>query len=204
MKERQLSNNNINNNFNFNNIKNNNSFNAVNNNYMMKMNTHINTLDRYSSTFNSNEFFFKQPFSLNTSAFYKTNKNNLFSSNNEQKIKQIINLNDIAKGIEKRTTIMIRNIPIKYTNEILEKELEFFNGKFDCIYMPFDYEKNGNKGYAFLNLVNPYHVLYFMNFSGENVGLFLTVKKILQIFRVLMKLKNMPKIIKGQKSQLFI
>ena len=70
--------------------------------------------------------------------------------------------------------------------------------------MPYDYEKNGNKGYAFLNLVNPYHVLYFMNFSGENVGLFLTVKKILQIFRVLMKLKNMPKIIEGQKSQLFI
>ena len=118
MKERQLSNNNINNNINFYNIKNN-IFNAVNNNYMMKMNTHINTLDRYSSTFNSNEFVFKQPFSLHTSAFYKTNKNYLFSSNNEQKIKQIINLNDIAKGIEKRTTIMIRNIPIKYTNEIL-------------------------------------------------------------------------------------
>ena len=92
VKERQLSNNNINNNFNFNNIKNNNSFNAVNNNYMMKMNTHINTLDRYSSTFNSNEFIFKQPFSLNTSAFYKTNKNNLFSSNNERKIKQILQI----------------------------------------------------------------------------------------------------------------
>ena len=57
VKERQLSNNNINNNINFYNIKNN-IFNAVNNNYMMKMNTHINTLDRYSSTFNSNEFFF--------------------------------------------------------------------------------------------------------------------------------------------------
>ena len=112
VKERQLSNNNINNNINFYNIKNN-IFNEINNNYMMKMNTHINSLDRYSSSFNSNELVFKQPFSLNTSAFYKTNKNNLFSSNNEQKI---INLNDIVKGIEKRITIMIRNIPIKYTN----------------------------------------------------------------------------------------
>ena len=34
--------------------------------------------------------------------------------------------------------------------------------------MPFDYEKNGNKGYAFINFVNPLHILYFYEkFNGK-------------------------------------
>ena len=44
---------------------------------------------------------------------------------------------------------------------MLIEELEEFKGKFDCIYMPYDYEKRGNKGYAFINLTHPYHILLF-------------------------------------------
>lgn len=142
------------------------STNNLNNNYMMQ----LNPLKRYS---NNNINNFKQPFSLNTSYYNKnkTNKiykNNLFSNNNEPKEKLIINLENIARGIEKRTTVMIRNLPIKYTTTDLEQELIPFNGRFDCLYIPIDFENKGNKGYAFLNLVNPYHVLLFYEvFQGK-------------------------------------
>ena len=134
------------------------SNNNLNNNYMMQLNP-LFSLNR--SYYNITKI----------SKINNINNNNLFSSNNEQKEKkQIINLEDIARGIEKRTTVMIRNIPIKYTTKDLEQELYNynFNGKFDCLYMPIDFENKGNKGYAFLNLVNPYHVLLFYEvFEGK-------------------------------------
>ena len=82
--------------------------------------------------------------------------------------KQFLNLDDIASGKDTRTTIMIRNIPIKYTDDILNETFKEFHGKYDCLYMPYDYEKNGNKGYAFINFVNPLHILLFYEkFNGK-------------------------------------
>ena len=179
--------------------------NNISNNYMLQMNP----LERhiYSSNFNSNELVFKQPFSLNTSFYYINNKNNLFSSNSEPKEKQIINLDDIARGIEKRTTVMIRNVPIKYTVEVLEKELDYFNGKFDCLYMPFDYENGGNKGYAFLNLVNPYHVLLFYEVFQGKCWSFFESKKICELnfanFQGINEIKKHAKNYKGTKKPTF-
>ena len=93
---------------------------------------------------------------------------NMFNSKvNIKGEKQILNLDDIVTGKDTRTTVMIRNIPIKYTDDILIEALNEFNGKYDCLYMPYDYEKNGNKGYAFINFVNPLHILYFYEkFNG--------------------------------------
>ena len=96
----------------------------------------------------------------------KTNSNN--NKGNLKGEKQILNLDDIVTGKDTRTTVMIRNIPIKYTDQILTNALSEFNGKYDCLYMPYDYEKNGNKGYAFINFVNPLHILYFYEkFNGK-------------------------------------
>ena len=140
------------------------SNNNINSNYMIQ----FNPLESYSNNYNSKEFIFKQPFSLNTSFYYKNKKSQFFSSNTEPKEKQIINLEDVARGIEKRTTIMIRNVPIKYKTEHLEKELAYFYGKFNCLYLPLDLTRDGNKGYGFLNLINPYHVLMFYEvFQGK-------------------------------------
>ena len=96
------------------------------------------------------------------------NTNNLNNKQNSKGEKQVLNLDDIVTGKDTRTTVMIRNIPIKYTDDKLIEELSEFNGKYDCLYMPYDYEKNGNKGYAFINFVNPLHILYFYaKFSGK-------------------------------------
>lgn len=105
----------------------------------------------------------------------KTKKNNTPSKviniqNNKcnNKEKQVLNLDDIVSGKDLRTTIMIRNIPIKYSDELLAEDLSEFKGKYDCLYLPYDYDKNGNKGYAFINFVNPLHILYFYDkFNGK-------------------------------------
>lgn len=56
---------------------------------------------------------------------------------------------------------MTTNIPIKYTDNILLEELDEFDGKFDCLDISYDFEKKGNRGYAFINFTHPLHILLF-------------------------------------------
>ena len=105
---------------------------------------------------------------INNKNFVMNKTNNNLNKSNLKGEKQLLNLDDIVTGKDTRTTVMIRNIPIKYTDQILNDDLKEFNGKYDCLYMPYDYEKNGNKGYAFINFVNPLHILYFYEkFNGK-------------------------------------
>ena len=105
---------------------------------------------------------------INNKSFINNKSINNNAKGNIKGEKQFLNLDDIVTGKDTRTTVMIRNIPIKYTDQILTNALSEFNGKYDCLYMPYDYEKNGNKGYAFINFVNPLHILYFYEkFNGK-------------------------------------
>ena len=187
-----------------------------NTNFMLPINMKsIDNRQIYTSSFNSNEMIFKQPFSLNAQSFsnkgYKTNQNNNINNNsfgNKSKEKQVINLEDVALGKETRTTVMIRNIPIKYTDEVLEKELKRFEGKYDCLYMPFDYEKGGNKGYSFLNLKSPYHVLLFYEEFQNKSWMFFDSKKICELnyanFQGIDEIKKHAKNYRGTKKPIFI
>jgi len=50
------------------------------------------------------------------------------------------------------TTVMFRNIPNKYTREMLVKQLEQnLKGLFDFVYLPIDFKNKCNVGYAFIN-----------------------------------------------------
>ena len=145
----------------------------TNNNNKSKTNTTIEQNNNNSPTNNTNNNYnnyqnIKMKTSFNT-IFNKNNNNNTNNNIKGQKgEKQFLNLEDIANGKDTRTTIMIRNIPIKYTDEILNETFKDFHGKYDCLYMPYDYEKNGNKGYAFINFVNPLHILLFYEkFNGK-------------------------------------
>jgi len=53
-----------------------------------------------------------------------------------------------------KTTLMLKNLPNNYTRSMLLALLdgEGFAGLYDFIYLPFDFTRNANRGYAFVNL----------------------------------------------------
>ena len=61
----------------------------------------------------------------------------------------------IGKGKE-RTTVMLRNLPNNYTREMFLKMLDDHGlmGKYDFAYLPCDFYRDANLGYAFVNLVD--------------------------------------------------
>ncbi len=71
-------------------------------------------------------------------------------------------IKQILRRIEKRTTIMIRNIPNKYSLNIFVEELDKeFKNKYDVFYLPIDYQNKCNLGFAFINFVDPMHIIFF-------------------------------------------
>ena len=102
---------------------------------------------------------------------------------------------------------MIRNIPIKYSTIELEKELEPFEGKYNCLYMPYDYENEGNRGYAFLNLTKPLHMLLFYDLFYNKSWQFYESKKVCELnyanFQGVEEIKKHAKYYKGSKKPIF-
>ena len=129
---------------------------------------------------------------LNNNIFFNNNVNKDFSlDNNNKKIKKLkikkhldssknlIHLDNVIKLIDKRKTLIIRNIPNKYTMKLLLEEINLhFYGKYDIIYLPLDFEKGKNLGYGFINFIDPIHIMYFYDeFIGKKWNNFNSEKK---------------------------
>mmetsp|Transcript_29340 Transcript_29340/g.45974 ORF Transcript_29340/g.45974 Transcript_29340/m.45974 type:complete len:421 (+) Transcript_29340:69-1331(+) len=62
------------------------------------------------------------------------------------------------------TTVMLRNLPNDYTRDMLMELLDSqgFSGRFDFIYVPFDFKKHAGLGYAFMNMVTHQDAIHAM------------------------------------------
>eukprot|EP01055_Gregarina_sp_Pseudo9_P005961 Gregarina_sp_Pseudo_9__5960@NODE_96_length_4316_cov_27_208090_g88_i0_p2_GENE_NODE_96_length_4316_cov_27_208090_g88_i0NODE_96_length_4316_cov_27_208090_g88_i0_p2_ORF_typecomplete_len394_score71_06RRM_2/PF04059_12/6_3e37RRM_1/PF00076_22/0_075Smg4_UPF3/PF03467_15/6_6e03Smg4_UPF3/PF03467_15/0_032TFIIF_alpha/PF05793_12/0_84FXR_C1/PF16096_5/0_28FXR_C1/PF16096_5/4_8e03CAML/PF14963_6/8_8_NODE_96_length_4316_cov_27_208090_g88_i030224203 len=91
-------------------------------------------------------------------------------------------LEDLPMPSHDRTTIMLRNIPNKYTQAmLLEAVNQDFRGLYDFFYLPIDFKNKCNVGYAFINFIHPY---YAELFSTKFAGLKLTAFKSKKICEV--------------------
>lgn len=93
----------------------------------------------------------KKPLKLTSSVFSLSeissvndvNNSNLLKQNcvNDHKSTFTVDLDLIKCGLEKRTTIMIRNIPNRYNQESLLMVIDVkFKGMYDFVYLPMDFK----------------------------------------------------------------
>eukprot|EP00931_Biecheleriopsis_adriatica_P092187 TRINITY_DN66004_c0_g1_i1.p1 TRINITY_DN66004_c0_g1~~TRINITY_DN66004_c0_g1_i1.p1 ORF type:complete len:389 (+),score=86.75 TRINITY_DN66004_c0_g1_i1:35-1201(+) len=73
------------------------------------------------------------------------------------------------------TTLMLRNIPNKYTQNTLMKEINHlgFQGTFNFFYLPMDIHNRSNVGYAFINFISAEEAeRFWKEFDGHDFGRF--------------------------------
>ncbi|CAG8493844.1 19254_t:CDS:2 [Racocetra persica] len=76
------------------------------------------------------------------------------SSNRAISEKNTLDLERIINGLDNRTTLMIRNIPNKYTQRMLLDWLyETHCGQYDFVYLCIDFKDKCTVGCAFINFV---------------------------------------------------
>ncbi|GKC04127.1 MEI2-like protein 4 isoform X1, partial [Tanacetum coccineum] len=103
------------------------------------------------------------------------NRRNEAASNQSDNKKQFeLDLDRIMRGDDRRTTLMIKNIPNKYTSKMLLAAIdERHRGTYDFIYLPIDFKASGfpnkcNVGYAFINMTEPPLIVpFFQAFNGK-------------------------------------
>ncbi|KAJ0461963.1 putative RNA recognition motif domain, mei2/Mei2-like RNA recognition [Helianthus annuus] len=80
-----------------------------------------------------------------------------------------LDLDKISNGEDNRTTLMIKNIPNKYTSKMLLAAInENHSGTYDFLYLPIDFKNKCNVGYAFINMLSPMHIIpFYQVFNGK-------------------------------------
>ncbi|CAI9782123.1 unnamed protein product [Fraxinus pennsylvanica] len=80
-----------------------------------------------------------------------------------------LDLDKIRSGEDTRTTLMIKNIPNKYTAKMLLATIdEHHKNTYDFLYLPIDFKNKCNVGYAFINMLSPSQIISFYEaFNGK-------------------------------------
>lgn len=104
-----------------------------------------------------------------------------FQARNEDNGDQLtLDIQAVKRGLDTRTSLMVRNIPNKYTQSMLLSEFEESGhgpGKIDFFYLPIDFRNKCNRGYAFVNFVDYRDILSFHEtFNGKSWKIFKSEK----------------------------
>ncbi|KAH8521631.1 hypothetical protein H0E87_002611 [Populus deltoides] len=80
-----------------------------------------------------------------------------------------LDIDRILRGEDNRTTLMIKNIPNKYTSKMLLVAIdEHHKGSYNFIYLPIDFKNKCNVGYAFINMIDPSQIIpFYQAFNGK-------------------------------------
>ncbi|CAL0325257.1 unnamed protein product [Lupinus luteus] len=91
------------------------------------------------------------------------------NTNNADKKQYDLDLGSILRGKDSRTTLMIKNIPNKYTSKMLLVAIdEHCRGTYDFLYLPIDFKNKCNVGYAFINMIDPAQIIpLYQAFNGK-------------------------------------
>ncbi|TYI17891.1 hypothetical protein ES332_A07G054900v1 [Gossypium tomentosum] len=97
---------------------------------------------------------------------YRRNESN---TSNADKKQYELDIDRIIRGEDSRTTLMIKNIPNKYTSKMLLAAIdEHCRGTYDFIYLPIDFKNKCNVGYAFINMIDPQYIVpFYKAFNGK-------------------------------------
>ncbi|GAB2214062.1 hypothetical protein Drorol1_Dr00018396 [Drosera rotundifolia] len=112
--------------------------------------------------------FSRSPFGHANERMRSRRSDNSSSQGDDKKLYEL-DLDSILRGEDNRTTLMIKNIPNKYTSKMLMATIdERHQGTYDFIYLPIDFKNNCNVGYAFINMVDPNNIIpFYETFDGK-------------------------------------
>ena len=127
---------------------------------------------------------------------YLNNKKN--SNKNQSSFS--ISFEKIEKGEDKRTSIIIKNLPNSINKEYINQMLVGV-GNINYLYLPFDKYNNRNLGFAFINVVNYRSIIKLYNrlkdYKFENID----IKKQIEICYSKIQGKNeLSKMFKKKKN----
>ena len=183
-------NNNINYGFNnFNNFGNQNPFfNYFPNRNIMNMNNNMfikNNPEKYTITFKSktNDPSIEKISKIQVITSYVKDNSKIKQENKDTKkeknTKNLINLEDIKSGKEKRTVVRLNPIPPNYSSfdvsKLIDRYLNIENGKkqriYKALYTPLCKVIGKNLGYCFIMMVKPEYVIqFYKTFNGRIFG----------------------------------
>ncbi|XLR48255.1 hypothetical protein HN51_032489 [Arachis hypogaea] len=85
-----------------------------------------------------------------------------------------LDLDKIKNSEDRRTTLMIKNIPNKYTSKMLLATIdEKHKGTYDFFYLPINFKNKCNVGYTFINILSASHIIpFYETFTGKKLEKF--------------------------------